>query len=867
MSGSDRRHPLGGRGRKRFALSRPVLLPFIATALARPVLFLFGAAALAGCAALILPRCAELPDWSLREIPSSIVVKDRSGVFLGERPGGDGPFRNRISLAEIDPLLVRAALAAEDRRFFRHPGIDPLALARAVWRGPFRGRPLRGASTLTMQAVRVTRGQPRGFAGRLQEIYWSMVLEARLTKEQILEIYLNRAPYGPRLQGVAAASRRLFGKPPAVLSPSEAALLAVLPRAPSRYDPHRFPTTAIRARNRLLHRMRDLGWLEPDAAERAEASALALAPAPPRRTPHFIDWAIALADSIGAAPSEIRTSIDLRIQAEAERALLDRSRLLAGRCSGGAVVVLDTETAAIRSMVGSISYDSPEAGQVNAALAPRQPGSAVKPFTYAAAFTGPIRPSTILGDVPTSYEDATGIFAPRNYAGGFSGPVSARLSLANSWNVPAVEAFGLAGSENVARHFVDVGLARAEEIDRLGLGLTLGAGEVSLLDLAAAYATLARGGTWIEPAAILSTRDRSGRERLAPSPRRRHAIDPIACSWVSEILSDPAARAAAFGRGGPLEMSREVAAKTGTSSDWRDAWAVLYTARHTVAVWMGNPDGTATDRVTGTEGPALVARSILEALEAAEPSPPFPIPDGVEKRAVCPLSGCGAGSDCPHADWSPFRRADPPLPICAAHAGYRVDASTGLLARSCTPRSRVRRAVFAVLPERFSFWQEDRGLPRPPEKATPCLCGSGTCRALDGPQRDGGREEILFAIRRPVDGAVIAADRTLPADQQQLALEAEAPARSRVIWRIDGEAHGATRGVHRLFWQIRPGPHTIQASIPERGLRAECEIVVLDAGDGYPADSLGFAARELTLRSSNPPPAPPRAPPAPARGP
>ncbi len=511
------------------------------------------------------------------------------------------------------------------------------------------------------------RGTPRGTLDRLREVWWSLVLESRMEKNRILETYLNRAPYGANTRGIAAGAQRWLGKPPAVLSPAEAALLASIPRAPSRLDPSRHPAASRSARNMVLRRMQRSGWLTASETERACDSPLVIAPTPRRASPHFNAWVLDSLDPGCSPPASLTTTLDSATQNLAERALRDRLESLGDRARGGAVIVLDTEDAAVRAMVGSRSFDSPDAGQVNASLSPRQPGSAVKPFTYAVAFAGSIRPSTILADVPTSYEDPTGVFAPRNYAGGFAGPVPARLALANSWNVPTVEVLERVGLAQVARGYEAVGLAREEDVERLGLGLTLGAGEVSLLDLAAAYATLARGGVWAPPRGLFAAQDEEGRQIALPGGIRRAALDPMACAWVNAILSDPALRSAAFDRGGPLEMDGAVAGKTGTSSDWRDAWAVLYSTRHTVAVWMGNPDGSPTGQVTGAEGPARVARTIMDWLWAREPALPFTIPDGLEQRAICPLSGCAAGAECPQFDWAPFRCDDPPLGPCPVH--------------------------------------------------------------------------------------------------------------------------------------------------------------------------------------------------------
>lgn len=773
---------------------------------------------LAACAVMVIlvagaaaiARLLPLPSWLAAGPPASRILTDREGGSLFIAPGTSIPIR----LDAIDPLLVRATLAAEDRRFFRHPGIDPLALARAAGISLRRGRPLGGASTITMQTVRLARGRPSGFVSRIEEIGWSLVLEAHRSKGEILEAFLNRAPYGGGTIGVAAASQRWFGKSPAVLSAAEAALLAAVPRAPTRLNPARNPDEARAARNEVLARMARRGWISSQDAAAAAVAPLDLAPpAAPPRAPHFCDWVMESAPAV-TGEGRVVTTLDPAVQAIAESALRDRiAKLGTRRIGGGAVVVLDSHDASILALVGSPDYGSRDAGEFDAALARRQPGSAVKPFTYAIAFASGLRPSSILADVPVSYEGTDGVFSPRNYAGTFAGPVPARLALANSWNVPAVEVLRRVRLEEVARGFTRVGLLDSDP-RRLGLGLTLGAGEVSLLDLAAAYATLARGGRYIAPHAIAGM---NGVESHA-------ALDPISCAWVNEILSDPAARAASFGRGGPLEMSG-IAAKTGTSSDWRDAWAILYSSRATVAVWMGNPDGAGTDRVTGVEGPAFVARAIIERIATDPIASPFPVPEGIEKRAVCPLSGCAADDDCPQVDWESFRVDDPPLAQCQVHIVRTIDTATGLLARPCTPVARQRRVAFVQLPDRFALWQADHGHPLPPTGTTECLCGRADCSPLDSPSPAHGVATAEVVIIRPIDGTVIACDPTIPETQQALALEATAPPGAEITWRVDGSLQGRTRDGGRLFWHPTPGEHRITASL-DRGKKPIAVSVV-----------------------------------------
>lgn len=791
------------------------------------LLGLIGLAAVAG--GIVLPRAVPVPPWWDEDPRApSLTLLDRDGGRIAQ-VRRDGYVRGgAIALAGLPAHVTGATLAAEDRRFYRHPGVDPLAVARSardcVARAGRGG--LRGASTLTMQAVRLRRGAPSGMAGRVAEVFWSLVVERHRSKREILERYLATAPYGAQVYGIEEGARRWFGVSPTFLSPAQAALLAAIPRNPSRLDPVRHPGAARAARDAVLRRMARAGFLDAGTVLEAEASPLGVRGVTPRVAPHFADWVVREIAGDNCAVV-VRTTLDPCVQRWAEQSLrAEVEELSTARAGGGAVVVLDNRRSEVLAMVGSPAYDGADAGQFNAALALRQPGSAVKPFTYVTAFSGRLRPSSILGDVPVTYGDREGVFAPRNYAGGHAGPVSARVALANSWNVPAVEALRTAGLRETARTFATLGLFPDGDAERVGLGLTLGAAEVSPLDLACAYASLARGGVVLPARAVLEARDaRGGRLPLrAAEPVR--ALDPVSCHWVLAILADPAARATAFGRGGPLETGYPCAAKTGTSSDWRDAWAVFTTPRYTIAVWMGDPAGRPMDEVTGARGPAVVARRIMDRLVAGASPEDFPVPDGIERRLVCAVSGRAAGAHCAQAEWDEFRATDPPLEGCNVHVTRIIDRATGLLARDCTPRERRREAVYVVWPDRFALHAPARG--GPPSACTACACGRPDCGPLGDARRAVAGARPRLAILHPADGSCFAMDPTLPAAQQRLALEAEAPGGETLAWSVDGVAIGSTSALHRIFWPLSPGEHVITVA-GGGGARHECRIEVLGA--------------------------------------
>lgn len=507
---------------------------------------------------------------------SSELVLDRHGRVIDELAGPDGTRSRWVPLDELPPHVLDAFVAAEDRRFWSHPGVDPRSLLRAV-RDNLSGRRT-GASTIAMQVIRLLEPRPRTIRSKLAEGALALRLERTIGRRGVLEQYVNRAPFGNRVTGIEAAARLYFGKPARDLSLAEAAYLAALPKAPTRLDPYRSRKAV--ARQRWILRQMGVDSAEP------------LRLAPPGRA--------FLARHVPRRPG--RTTIDLELQTRVEGILRTHLRGLADRhVTAAAAVVLDVATGEI------LAIAAPGDSWVNAAAARRSPGSTVKPFAYALAFDHGRSPEDEILDEPAHFETPTGDYAPRNYDGRYRGPVTLRIALASSLNLPAVR---LVHEFGVAR-LHDLLVAMDWPLDRgpghYGLGLVLGDGETTLLALAASYAALARGGEWIAP-----------RLRFDEPVRRARVLARTAD--VLDVLSDDAARQPGFGRGGPLALP--AFAKTGTSADFRDNWCVGGTRRHVVAVWCGNLDGSPMRGVSGVAGAAPAWRDILLAVGTGEPRAP-----------------------------------------------------------------------------------------------------------------------------------------------------------------------------------------------------------------------------------------------------
>lgn len=501
------------------------------------------------------------------------VVLAEDGTPLWRFADTDGVWRYPVSPDEVSPLYLQALLTYEDRWFYHHPGVNPLALARAAWLNLRGGRVVSGGSTLSMQVARLLDPHDRTLAGKLRQLWRTLQLEWHLSKREILQIYLNRAPFGGTLQGVAAASWAYLGKSPRHLTPAEAALLAVLPQAPSRLRPDRHPERAQRARDKVLQRLAEYQvWPARQIREAAE-EPLVLAP---RQEPALAPLLARRLNSANSPPL-IRTTLDAALQRRLEDLLLGWRARLPERTSA-AILVVEAQTMAVRAYLGSIDLtDERRFGHVDMVRSLRSPGSTLKPFLYGMALDdGLIHSESLLQDVPRRYGD----YRPGNFSMGFSGPVSASSALALSLNLPAVQLLEAYGPKRFAAQLRMAGMPLAlPPLAEPNLSLVLGGAGGRLEDLVGGYAAFARGGN-------------SAQVRLQPQDPlvERRLLSPGAAWIVRRILSgqarpdrDPHAE---------LVQRPQLAWKTGTSYGFRDAWSIGVGPRYLIGVWIGRPDGT-----------------------------------------------------------------------------------------------------------------------------------------------------------------------------------------------------------------------------------------------------------------------------------
>jgi penicillin-binding protein 1C len=763
-------------------------------------------------------RLGPLPAGLLDEPPNpSTLVVDRQGTSLYEALSSSDTRAVRLTAGTLPPALVAATVAAEDRRFWRHAGVDPIAILRALKSDLAALRIVEGGSTITQQVAKLllNRQAParrRGVGAKMREAVIALRLEHRFTKAELLALYLNLAAYGNQYVGVERASRGYLGVPAAMATPAQAALLAGLPQRPSSFNPYRSPEAAIRRQHAVLRRMEATAALTAGEARAALDERLTFVrPESPFAAPHFVEMVLAAAGE--PRPARIETTLDAGLQADVAGIIgSHREGLRAHGAANVAVVVLDNDRGEWLAWEGSGDYfDAASGGTINGPATPRQPGSALKPFTYALAFEQGFGPASVLADVPSSFPTAEPgiVYSPRNYDGRYRGPLLARRALAGSENVPAVALASAIGVPALLRFLGRFGITTLDRTAaHYGLGVTLGNAEVRLDELVAAYAAFARGGEWIEPAFV--------RRPVSTAARTVALVSPRTAFWITDILADPEAREFAFGRGGSLELPFPVAVKTGTSQAYHDNWTIGFSRFVTVGVWVGNFDRTPLRNSSGVTGAGPIFHAVMLAAErrlggstAVFPQDPIrPAPADVERREICALSGLAANAWCPHRRLEWVAAEAPSVPCSWHHLG-----AEGLL---------------TFWPPDYRQWARSQGL----DDAWGARAGTRTAESDAG--HDGHDHEWAdrtdtppapLAIVSPPDGATYLIDPTLRREFQTLSLRAVAASPGPVEWRVAGHVVGSADADAAIDWALVPGQHQIVAR-DEQGRTAEATVTV-----------------------------------------
>ncbi len=755
---------------------------------------------------LILGQVARepFPD-ALRAVPGarSLRVLDRGGQLLTEVTP-EGQRGAGVHVAELPPHIVAAVLAAEDARFYEHFGIDARAVVRALGQAAMHGGWVSGASTITQQLARNVVPRPRTLAGKWREMIIALRIERELDKNAILEEYLSRIEFGPRVRGLEAASRAYFDKPARRLDLAEAALLAALPRGPTLYDPSRSTARAKLRRDRILERMLAAGAMPRETIENALAQPIRLTRL--QRTdgaPHLVR-ALGqgkLVPGVSVAElREVRTTLDGKLQAEAEaltRATVER--LGPNDASAAAVLVVDNASREVLAYVGSPDFWSSRAlGQNDGVRARRQPGSTLKPFVYATAFDSlGYSAATLLPDVELHLPTPQGDYAPKNYDGRFHGPVRLRQALASSLNVPAVYTVQRAGVDRTLELLHRMGFASLDrEPSEYGAALALGDGEVTLAELAAAYATLANEGEYEPLSYVAGGMSHAGKAFRVAERERSRALSRTTALLLVDLLSDTAERESSFGRDSVLEFPFPVAAKTGTSKGNRDNWTVGFTKEVTVAVWVGNFDGHPMLRSSGITGAGPLFHDVMLAAMKPRSHAPLLTTGDLAEAEICALSGELATADCPHHTRERFAPGTVPRSSCSIHERVAVARDSGLRAGPACTNSEVR--VFENYPALYRAWARKAGRPTPPERFDPRCPGTLAVRLT--------RPGIAY----PFDGARFTLDPSLARDRQRIVLAARTDDEQGRLWFVlDGKRIGPIGAPQELPWQLLPGAHEL----------------------------------------------------------
>ena len=742
----------------------------------------------------------------------SLKITDRHGILLRETLSAEGGRTTWLEYEELPESVIRAIVATEDKRFFAHIGVDVLALGRALWQNLLAGRVVSGASTITQQLVKMRFGYPRTVLGKLREMWMALRVERHFSKQEILAQYLNRVSFSNQAYGIEAAAKLYFGKPAWHLSFAESVFLAGLVQAPSRFNPYRNTLQAIQRQQALLERMYQRHVIHETQYQLARQEDIRLIPQQTNfKAPHFCHAILErLAQKDGEMPAnqeitEVKTTLDYYLQERVEEIVAARiNELDTYNVTNAAVLVLENDTGDILAYMGSRDFfNDAISGQVNGVLALRQPGSTLKPFTYQLALERSYTPATLLPDIQ-EYPAAPRSFLPENYDRKYHGPVRLREALACSYNIPAVRVLETIGVEALYQRLHEFGFESLRELPTFyGPGLTLGNGEVALLELTRAYSALARGGKYLPERAILEVTPNLPYASHDPQPATQ-IFSPRVIYLLTHILADRQAGIAAFGENTALELPFQTAVKTGTSKDYRDNWTIGFTRDYTVGVWVGNFDGSPMRKVSGITGAAPIYRDIMLALYRDHPPRPLfdSPPPGIVTARICPLSGDLVAEDCPHGIEEFFLEGTAPTEPCEMHQTYWVDERDGLLTELDAPHS--VKKVFLHFPPLYQSWAHDRGYPRPPTQISPY---AGIAR-----KQKAGQEHEPIQIVHPNDEDVYAIDPVLRREYQTLQLSAVVPSGiTQVIWYVNGELWDSVPAPFRTAWVIRPGAHQIYA--------------------------------------------------------
>ncbi len=804
-----------------------------------------------------LPGPAEIDQ---RLAMPSVRITDRRGRTLYEVMDPDQGRHTILTLEGIPLSLQQATIATEDQGFYHNPGVDLRGVARALWTNLRGGDVLAGGSTITQQVVRnllldEEERAKRTFQRKVREIWLAWRLSRHLEKDEILALYLNQIYYGAMTYGVEAAAQSYFGKPAADLTLAESALLAGLPQAPAVYNPLVNPEAAKARQLDVLALMERGGFITTAEQTLAAREPLRYASSPyPILAPHFVMMVRAEIDAHYSQEEirrhgglVVRTSLDLEWQRHAERTVAGQLQALNQPPEGGpgheadhaALVALDPRSGEILALVGNSGDLDEDGGAINMALAPRQPGSAIKPIIYAAALS-PERPEpwtagSVLYDVRTVFVTHEGMpYVPVNFSRQEHGPVLLREALASSLNIPAVAVLDSIGVETATSLAAGMGITTLGDPDTYDLSFALGGGAVSLQDLTVAYGVLANGGSTVQPQIILEVTDAYGQVLYQAPPAQSMRVLDEGVAWlISDILADDEARRLSFGANSVLKLDRPAAVKTGTTNELRDNWVVGYTPQLVVGVWVGNADNRPMEDVSGISGAGPIWHRFMRMALSGQPKAPFRRPDGLVQVEICSLSGLLPGENCPYARQEWFLNGTQPLETDTFFKPVTVDAKSGTLLREGDPDRQLKQVLALDLPPILHPWARSQGL----TLLVDLGWGEGAAAEQtvgSSPMPDG---EGRLRLVSPDASAVYRISPSIPISAQKLHFEAvSGPGLEEVTLWLDGEIlWSSSRPPYQAWWTLEPGRHVAWAEGRDEG------------GEVVKGESITFEVRGLAL--------------------
>ncbi len=702
-----------------------------------------------------LPEPAKLSQAASTQFKTTKIYERTGKVILYELFDPTGGNRTNVALAKISPYLINATIALEDKTFWENEGVDYSGMIRAVY-NMARGQPLQGASTLTQQLVKKVLLPERETESRTQvelkikETIMAQEISKKYSKQQILEWYLNTIYYGNLSYGIEAASEAYFGKHASDLTLSEAATLSAIPQYPA-LNPIDNPEDALARRDIALDAMVRNGYITENQAAAAKAEKIQVFQKKfPINAPHFVFYVRRYLedkygpDAVNKGGWNVITTLDYDIQTKAEEIARNQiAKLTAEKrnVTNASVVVMKPSTGEISAMVGSVDYfDRDIDGQVNIAISDRQPGSSFKLFSYLQAFESgaadgtKLNPASVVYDVRTAFEDAGNPpYVPENYDRKYHGPQRLRTALASSYNIPAVIVLDKVGIRNVLNLAHRMGISTLNRPGGYGLALTLGGGEVKLLDQTYAYSVIANGGVMagqpvanpdeerkkgyrtLNPVSVLKITDSNGKSlEEYKQPTTESIVSPQAAYLITDILSDNHARAPAFGLNSVLKTTRPTAVKTGTTSSWRDNWTLGYTPDYTVGVWVGNADNKEMEHISGITGAAPIWHDVMEYIHTNLPVKEFVEPPDITRTSVCLASGLLPTKECPQVVREIFRKGNEPTQPDNIWKPFRIFAPNGKLATAFNPPDQVTTVVYPIYPPQAADWVKANNIPQPP---------------------------------------------------------------------------------------------------------------------------------------------------------